>query len=259
MVISIVNTWYIAPETNNRVAWYLLAGVGTSGAGPAAPPRPAPAMTSLVRTSTWISRIPILAQQETDLESSIWLWNTPCQWSPGWDWLSPQQLLLCPEWLRVSQASLWRCPAAVHRCPGPWFIWLQVRTWVNLNSWASNQHGRQASGLGLKRLGKLGWSKTWPKTHVWKSLRFSCAPWLTNLNHHDWRSCEFLVLLLFSLFNYNKAKFSFSIRSIKLEELLWFTLLEVLQIEIWFRSRCCGNQPMSLEKLLWFHQCLIFL
>jgi hypothetical protein len=48
----------------------------TSGAGPAAPP--APAMTSLVLTSTWISRKLILAQQETDLESSVWLLNTPC-------------------------------------------------------------------------------------------------------------------------------------------------------------------------------------
>ncbi len=28
MVISMVNTWYIAPETYTRVAWYLLAGVG---------------------------------------------------------------------------------------------------------------------------------------------------------------------------------------------------------------------------------------
>jgi hypothetical protein len=27
-VISKVNTWYIAPETYTRVAWYLLAGVG---------------------------------------------------------------------------------------------------------------------------------------------------------------------------------------------------------------------------------------
>ena len=28
MVISVVNTWYIPPKTYNRVARYLLAGVG---------------------------------------------------------------------------------------------------------------------------------------------------------------------------------------------------------------------------------------
>ena len=43
----------------------------TSGAGPAPPP--APAMTSLVRTSTWISRIPSLAARHLDgLEAAMW-------------------------------------------------------------------------------------------------------------------------------------------------------------------------------------------
>ncbi len=46
--------------------------------------------------------------------------------------------------------------------PGPWFIWLQLWTWVS--SWASSQHRRQASGSGKKTpkcQGKLGQSKTW--------------------------------------------------------------------------------------------------
>ncbi len=41
----------------------------TSGAGPAPPP--APAITSLVRTSTWISRKPIFAAQH-GLEAAMW-------------------------------------------------------------------------------------------------------------------------------------------------------------------------------------------
>ncbi len=83
----------------------------TSGAGPAAPP--AQAMTSLVRTSTWIYQMPNAAQQETDLESSSWLRNTPCQWGPGWDWLLTQQRLCCPEWLRVSQAGSGTAPPRI--------------------------------------------------------------------------------------------------------------------------------------------------
>ncbi len=167
-------------------------------------------MTSLVLTwLTWIYLMPMLAQQEMDLESSSWLLNAPCQCCPGWDWMWPQLLLCCPEWLRVCQARLWCCQAAVHWYPGPWFIWLQLRTWVH--SWASSQHWRQASGPGkktLKRLSKLGRSKLGPNLkHKFEIFQgwSSCTLWLTDLNHHDWRSCEFIVLLLFSLFNYNKA------------------------------------------------------
>ncbi len=143
----VYSPWNLHSRLTVPVGW-----CPTSVAGPAAPP--APAMTSLVRTSTLIYRMPIAAQQATDLESSSWLWNTPCQpeWSPGWDWLLTQQWLCCPEWLRVGQ----------DRYPGPWFIWLQLRTWVT--SWASSQHGRLASGPGQKnskRQNKLGRSKTW--------------------------------------------------------------------------------------------------
>jgi hypothetical protein len=89
-------------------------------------------------------------------------------------------------------------------------------------------HGRQASGPGKKTwkrppAGKLGQSKTWAEleTQPGNFPRLKLVHLLvTNLNHHDCRSCEFLVLLLFSLFNYNKAIFHFSIRSIKLEDLL---------------------------------------
>ncbi len=49
--------------------------------------------------SCWLSK-------RLTFKSSSWLQNTPCQWSPGWDWLSPGQLC-CPEWLWVSQAWLW--------------------------------------------------------------------------------------------------------------------------------------------------------
>ena len=127
--------------------------------------------------------MPIAAQQENDLESSSWLWNTPCQWSPGWDWL----LLHCSEWLRVGQARLlqWRGPAAIHWYPGPWFIWLQLRTWVK--RWASSQHWRQASGPGKKnpaprQVGpkqNLGRNTTWKFSKVEARAPFG---WQTSIN-----------------------------------------------------------------------------
>ncbi len=43
----------------------------------------------------------------------------------------------------------------------------------------------------------------WPK-QMFGILSRSCAVWLVKLKHYDRRSCELLVLLLFSLFNYNK-------------------------------------------------------
>ncbi len=157
MVISLVNTRYIHSKIYTGVARYLLSWLVSDVRRRS---RRAP-MTSLVSAwLTWIYRMPMLAQQEMDLESSSWLLNAPCQSCPGWDWQSPQLLLCCPEWLRVGQARLWCCQAAVHWYPGPWFIWLQLLTWVN--SWASSQHWRQASRPGKKtqkRLGKLGRSK----------------------------------------------------------------------------------------------------
>ncbi len=69
MVISQFNTRYIGTETYTSVAQYLL--VSASCAGPAAPQ--ALAMTSLVRTSTSISRMLALHWQVTDLESASWL------------------------------------------------------------------------------------------------------------------------------------------------------------------------------------------
>ncbi len=83
--------------------------------------------------------------------------------------------------------SVWRGQAAVHRYPGPWFIWLQLQTWVN--SWACSQHWRQASGPGkkaLERQGKLGQSKTWAKLErqVWNfpRLKLVCSfDWQTSI------------------------------------------------------------------------------
>ncbi len=85
---------------------------------------------------------------------------------------------------------------------------MKLLTWVN--GWASSQHWRQASGPGKKtpkRQGKVGWKQNLGQT--WNtSLEISqgsslCSLWWANLNHHDCRSCEFLVLLLFSLFTKN--------------------------------------------------------
>ncbi len=62
-----------------------------------------------------IDWMPMLAQQETDLKSSSWLWNTPCQWSPGWDWLSPQQQLRDSESARLgSGAARQQCTGLDH-------------------------------------------------------------------------------------------------------------------------------------------------
>ncbi len=205
MVISRIKSRYIPIETYTSVARYLLAGVRHLAR---VQPRP------LLHTSTntvhtqyiLVCTQYILSTYSVQgyVESSRWLQNTPCQLSPGWDWLSPQPLLRCPEWLWICQARLWRGTAAVHRYPGPWFIWLQLRTWVN--SWASSQHWRQASGPSAR----ASWAEAKLEPNLKQNLEIfqgwsSCPLWLTNLNHHDWRLCVFLVLLLFYLFNYNKA------------------------------------------------------
>ncbi len=115
-----------------------------------------------------------------------------------------------------------------------------LRTWVN--SWASNQHGQQATSnptghchrITTVTENPLGRSKTWAEAQVWNSLRFSCALWSANLLHHVWRSCEFLVLLLIRLFNY-KAKFiTFlkQLKSIQLKDLLWVILLIETSIQL---------------------------
>ncbi len=130
MVLYMVNSRYIFSKIYTGVALYLPAGVGRRS-------RRAP-ITSLVRTWltwTWIYQMPMLAQQETDLESSSWLLNTPCQWSPLASW---------GRWDSLPWAVARPGPVTVHWYPGPWFIWLQLLTWVN--SWASSLHGRQASG-----------------------------------------------------------------------------------------------------------------
>ncbi len=132
-------------------------------------------------------------QAGTDFRPAVAALPSGCQW------VTPS---------RPAASRPWLSPATVHRNPGPWFVWLQLQTWVS--SWASSQHRRQGSGQGKKTQkgqSKLGRSKNWSKTQVFNSLRFkvSCTPWLASLNHHDWRSCEFLVLFLFSLFNYNKT------------------------------------------------------
>ncbi len=136
--------------------------------------------------------------------------------------------LRCPEWLRVGQAKPWRGPAAVHRYPGPWFIWMQLLTWYN--SWASSQHGRQASGPGKKtRSARASWAEAKLGPNLKHKSEFfqgwsSCALWLTNLKHHDWRSCEYLILLLFSLF-FTKIKLNSISQS---DQSSWKTFCESL-------------------------------
>ncbi len=84
MVISLVNTRYMYCKIYTGVALYLLAGVGRPAR---VPPRPHDGTGQDMIDSDLNYLMPMLAQQETDLESSSWLPNTPCLWSPspGWD------------------------------------------------------------------------------------------------------------------------------------------------------------------------------
>ena len=73
----------------------------------------------------------------------------------------------------------------------------------------SVEHPASTGGrrVGLVRSARASWAeaKLGPNSkHKFEIFQgsSSCA---LNLNHHDGRSCEFLVLLLFSLFNYNKT------------------------------------------------------
>jgi hypothetical protein len=69
LVICMDGTRYIITRKDICDMQYLLSGVGRPGRVPCRPP--APAMTSLVRTSTWISLKPILAAQH-GLEATMW-------------------------------------------------------------------------------------------------------------------------------------------------------------------------------------------
>ncbi len=104
--------------------------------------------------------------------------------SPGWleaakclrtaAWLRNRSLELTgAPWLRVGQASTRHGPAADSSSPVPWPV-IYLRTWVN--SWASYQHGRQASGPAPKNRSELGRSKTSAETQAWSSLRFIGKP-----------------------------------------------------------------------------------
>ncbi len=179
------------------------------------------------------------------------LWNNPLKWGTGWDWQSTQPWLRCPEWLRVSQARQWRCPAAVHLYPGPWFIWLQLQTWVN--SWASSQHGRQASGPGKKSpklQGKLGRSRIWKTT--WKFSKVEARAlfgWQTSINMAEDHVSSLFCFHSVCLTTLTTIKLNSISQS---DQSSWKTFCESLylkQIDIWFWSCCCGNQPVNLKEL----------
>jgi hypothetical protein len=81
LVISSDGTRYIHPGQVIGDTLYLLAGVGRlvadwcwSHAAPLLAPAPAMTQISLVQTSTWISRMPILAAQHC-LEAAMWRWT----------------------------------------------------------------------------------------------------------------------------------------------------------------------------------------
>ncbi len=128
------------------------------------------------------------------------------------------------QWLRVChwQARLWRGPAAVH-----WHDLFGCS--YELELIVEPPASTEDRQVGLERKpqsARASWAEAKLRQYLKHNLEIfqgwsSCA---LNLNHHDWSSCEFLNLLLFSLFNYKKAEFHFSIRSIKLEDLLWVTL-----------------------------------
>ncbi len=145
-----------------------------------------PGRPCFLSNSPW--RLKLVAKQSLPVESRL-------------GWLSPPAEAV---WLWVSKARQWCSPVAVHRYPGPWFIWLQLQT--SVTCWSSSKHWRQTSGPGQKTPklpDKLGRSNICAKTQVWNTLsfKFVCTILLANLNHHDWRSLQFLVLLLCSLFN----------------------------------------------------------
>ena len=106
MVMSTVNTWYIAPETYTRVARYLLAGVGRLAQVPQRPLLRLWRQLEFPGNPFWLSKRRTLKAQfgcETLLASGN---------QAGTDYRPSR----C-----CGQAKLepWRGPAAVHRYPGP--------------------------------------------------------------------------------------------------------------------------------------------
>ncbi len=146
-----------------------------------------------------------------------------------------------------------------------------LRTWVN--SWASNQHWRQATSnlnghghwITTVTENPLGRSKTWAEAQVWKSRRFSCALWSANLLHQVWRSCEFLVLLPIRLFNYKTKFIPFlnQFRSIQLKDRLWVILLIEISIQLLWgsanESRTIVVTLASLINIWTWEECLNYL
>ncbi len=166
-------------------------------------------MTSLVQTwLTWIYWMPMLAQQDMDLESSRSVYETilASGVQAGTDCRPSRCCSALTQWLWVCQTRQWRCPAAVHR--HDLFGCSCELELIEPPAWASTG-GRQ---VGLERKARRAWA-SWAEAKLGQNLKYnqeisSFQGWSSctlNLNHHDWRSCEFFVLLLFSLFNDNKS------------------------------------------------------
>ncbi len=146
----------------------------TSCAGPAAPQ--APAMTSLVSTSTWISRMPMLALQETDLERASWLWNTTdCCPSSNSDWAALSDSESASQGSGAARLLFRVTGIQDHdhlfgcTCKHEWTVEPPAGT-----------GGRQIGKKTQKRKGKLGWSRTWAELEiqVWNFPRFKLVLFL---------------------------------------------------------------------------------
>ncbi len=235
LVIGVDSTRYII---NRKDICNILAGVGRPGRVQRRPP--------LLPWRYWSGHQLELGFPGSpgckvlDLEAVIWLQPAA--------WLRNRSLslgLTGAQWLRVGQAT------TLHARPGGRQLFTStvhqyLPTWVN--SWASNQHRRQATSnptghchrITTVTENPLGRSKTWAKAQVWNSLRVSCAWWSANLRvlHQVWRSCKFLVLLLIRLFNYKTKCIPFlnQLRSIQLKDLLWVILLIKISIQLLWGS-----------------------